>query len=85
MHEGGRMTDTETYRGIPVDHIAMMFDYLANRDGAIGSEWSDGFMEGARYAAAKIGESLARQAALAMEADLLFGKGGTAYAREEDA
>ena len=79
------MTETEMYRGIPVDHIAIMYDYLANQAGAIGSEWADGFMEGARYAAAKIEESLARQAALAMEADLLFGNGGAAYAGEVDA
>ena len=75
----------ETYKGIPVEAIAIMYDYLAKRDRAIGSEWADGFMEGARYAAAKIEESLARQAALAMEADLLFGKGGAAYSGEEDA
>ena len=74
------MTDTETYRGIPVDHIAIMYDYLANRDGAIGSEWADGFMEGARYAAAKIEEDLVKETARVVEAGLIFRRGGTAYA-----
>ena len=66
-----------TYRGVDIEALAIMYDYLANRDGAIGSDWSDGFIEGARYAAAKIEESVARKTALAMEAELLFGKSGT--------
>ena len=74
------MSATETFRGIHVEPIAIMYDYLANRDGAIGSDWSDGFMEGARYAAAKIQESIERETARAMEAELIFGRGGTAYA-----
>lgn len=78
-------TDTETYRGIPVDHIALMYDYLANRDGAIGSEWAEGFMEGAKYAAAKITESVERETARAMEAYIMFGEGGAAYAGKVDA
>ena len=54
--------ESATYKGIPVEHIAIMYDYLKNYDGAIGGGFAEGFLAGARYAAAKIQEGMEKAA-----------------------
>lgn len=62
--EGLTMPDNgpTTYKGIPIDHIAIMYDYLKNHDGAIDGGFAEGFLAGARYAAEKIQEDMAKAA-----------------------
>lgn len=67
------MPDNEqaTYRGIPVEHIAIMYDYLKNHDGAIDGGFAEGFLAGAEYAAAKIQEGMLKAA----ERTIMYGVG----------
>lgn len=61
--------DSVTYMGIPVERIAIMYDYLKNYDGAIDGGYAEGFLAGARYAAEKIQEGLDK----AVEHSILYG------------
>ena len=56
------MPDNErlTYMGMPIECIAIMYDYLKNHDGVIGSGFSEGFLAGARYATETIQEDMRR-------------------------
>lgn len=61
--------ESTTYMGIPVERIAIMYDYLKNYDGAIDGGYAEGFLAGARYAAEKIQEGLDK----AVEHSILYG------------
>ena len=56
------MPDNEqpTYMGMSIECIAIMYDYLKNHDGVIGSGFSDGFLAGARYATKVMQEYMRR-------------------------
>ena len=58
------MPDNEeaTYMGIPVEYIAIMYDYLKNHNGAIDGGFAEGFIAGAKYAAAEIQEGMLKAA-----------------------
>ncbi len=61
--------ESVTYMGIPVEHIAIMYDYLKTHNGAIDGGFAEGFLAGARYAAAKIQEGMEKAA----ERSILYG------------
>lgn len=46
--------------GMPVECIAIMYDYLKNHGGVIGSGFSEGFLAGARYATETIQDDMRR-------------------------
>lgn len=50
-HDSGRADEKATYRGIPIELIVIMYDYLKNKDGAIDGGFAEGFLAGAEYAA----------------------------------
>ena len=55
--------------GMPGDCIVIMYDYLKNYGGAIDGGFAEGFLAGARYAAAKIQEGMEKAA----ERAILYG------------
>lgn len=71
MTDGKTSQGPQTYAGIPVETIALMYDYLKNCDGALYGGFAEGFVEGAKWAAAKINEDIQQS----MERMILTGFG----------
>lgn len=53
-HDSRKVGEKATYMGIPIEQIVIMYDYLKHHDGAIDGGFAEGFLAGARYAAAEI-------------------------------
>ena len=60
-----------TYAGIPVETLAIMYDFMRKRDADLSGDYTSGFMDGARYTAAKIEEELTQECQRAIERDLM--------------
>lgn len=61
-YDSGKADEKPTYRGIPIELIVTMYDYLKNHDGAIDGGFAEGFLAGAKYAAAEIQEGMLKAA-----------------------
>lgn len=61
-YQSRKVNEKSTYMGIPIEQIVIMYDYLKNHDGAIDGGFSEGFLAGARYAAAEIQEGMLKAA-----------------------
>lgn len=51
----------ETYRGVPVQVIALMYDYVKEHGGTFDGDYQRGFVDGARYIAERYEEQMERE------------------------
>ena len=59
-YQSRKVNEKATYMGMPIECIAIMYDYIKNHDGAIDGGFSEGFLAGARYAAEMMQEDMRR-------------------------
>lgn len=51
----------ETYRGVPVQVVAMMYDYVKEHGGTFDGDYARGFVDGVRYGLEKYEEQMEKE------------------------